>query len=412
MAARQKLPEDLQQLFGIIRSGRLFALQKWLADSKRLRDPNNNDYRTDVLRVALETGFHSVVEVLLNAGGWSDSELTEGAELALEYRRRDLADLFLSRGAKLDQIRFDTICKTMDLALMEQFLRAGGDPSHDNGFAYALSHIKARPLLRFYRSFRGEFPALDDQAALALDRAVQANEVRWTALLAWAGADPFRPVPYNDSDSFPVDPEDSTNAAMHAIYQKNAEILKVLHLKPSPTQAIELLTSAAYNSNVEVFKAFLGVLKAEQLNDSPRGSCSALEQLVRRCAYRSMWSPVRGDEGDAENLKCVEMLLDAGAKWNPEPKELKYSRRSILEHNSRYVVQLLRLLLYTPNAVDIEGFLELCRSQTLMAKIAETDHQLVGEIKLLSKGPRTKTINGSGEAPSKETVEDSLRIRF
>ena len=133
---------------------------------------------------------------------------------------------------------------------------------------------------------------------MALNRAVQANEVRWTALLAWAGADPFRPIPYNDTDSFPVDPEDSTNAARHAIWQKKSEILKVLHLRPSPIQVIELLTSAAYNSNVEIFKTFLGNLKAEELNTSSRGSCEALEQLVRRCAHRNIWNNVRVEEGD------------------------------------------------------------------------------------------------------------------
>jgi hypothetical protein len=67
--------------------------------------------------------------------------------------------------------------------------------------------MKARLLLRFYKSFRTEFPNLDDQAALALYDAVANEQVGWTALLAWAGADPFRPVPWNFEDAFPADPE-------------------------------------------------------------------------------------------------------------------------------------------------------------------------------------------------------------
>jgi hypothetical protein len=66
---------------------------------------------------------------------------------------------------------------------------AGTDPNKDNVFARALCSIKARPLLGFYRQFRTEFPALDDQAALALSEAVNSSQVRWTALLACAGAD-------------------------------------------------------------------------------------------------------------------------------------------------------------------------------------------------------------------------------
>ena len=40
--------------------------------------------------------------------------------------------------------------------------------------------------------------------------------MRWTALLAWAGADPFRPVPSDLFSAFPVDPDDFTTAAKEA----------------------------------------------------------------------------------------------------------------------------------------------------------------------------------------------------
>jgi len=349
MPGRPQLPEDLQQLLTIVREGKLFLLQEWIAAGKPFRFPAVNDCRARVLRAAVETGFHSVVAVLLAAGGWVGEELAEAIEIAFEMRRRDLADLILSSGAKLEQVSFYTICKTMDLELMERFLRAGGNPSHENNFAYALSHLKARPLLRFYRSFHSEFPALEDQAALALYRAVDKEEVRWTALLAWAGADPFRAVPYNDEDSFPVSPDDSTTAASTAIWRNNPEILKVLKLKPPPAKAVELLKDAAYKANVELFRTILKDVMSGQLNDRAIGSCTALERLVGRGCYRDYWSNTRSDKGDAESLECVGLLLDAGAKWNPPAEELRYARRSVLEHGSRYIVQLLRLLLCAQN---------------------------------------------------------------
>jgi len=402
MPQRQQLPEYLKQLLALIQAGKLFELQEWIAADKNLNAPKNSDYRARPLRVVVETGFHSMVAVLLRAGKWNEDELAEAAELAFDNRRSDLAELVLSAGAKLNQISFYTICKTMDLGMMERFLRAGGDPSRDNDFASALSQIKARPLLRFYRTFREEFPALEDQAALALHHAVRNEQVRWTALLAWAGADPFRPVPYNEDDSFPVDPECSTNAATAAIWTKNLEILKVLRLKPSASQSIELLNKAAYNSNVELFRTLVKDLKPGQLNSSVRGSCEALEELVRRSPHWNYWTHVRSTEGEAENLQCIELLLDAGAKWNPPPDNLRSMRRSILEHDSRYIVQLLRLLLYTPNAADIQGVLELCRSNTLIDKIAETDRPFVGEINDLRK--KNRAINVSGGAAKMETV--------
>jgi hypothetical protein len=56
-----------------------------------------------------------------------------------------------------------------------------------------------------------------------------------------------------------------------------------------------------------------------------------------------------------------------------------------MEHEPRYIVQLLRLLMYTPNAANTDSLIELCRSQTLLGKIAAVDLPLVQEIKQLRK---------------------------
>jgi hypothetical protein len=84
------------------------------------------------------------------------------------HRHFGIAELLESRGARPKPMDFQTCCEKLDLFMMERHLRAGTDLNQDNVFAQALSSMKARPLLGFYRQFRGEFPALDDQAALAL----------------------------------------------------------------------------------------------------------------------------------------------------------------------------------------------------------------------------------------------------
>lgn len=196
MASRRPvIPDDLQQLLELIAEGRLFAIQDWIKSGKRVRASPDVDCGAAVLRAAISSGFHSLAEELLRAGGWSKNELPEALEFARDRRRYDLAELLLKYGAQAKQVDFQTCCRELDLPSMERHLRAGTDPNRDNDFAQALTSIKARPLLRFYRQFRAEFPALDDQAALALSDAVQHDRVRWAALLAWAGADPFRPVP-------------------------------------------------------------------------------------------------------------------------------------------------------------------------------------------------------------------------
>jgi hypothetical protein len=385
---RRTLPEDIKQLVDLVQRGKLFAVQGWVKDGKRLGDPEVVNGESIALEAAVTSGFHSMVEELLRAGGWSATVLADCLDQARSRKRYDIADLLLNHGAQGKQRDFQTCCSELDLSMMERHLRAGTDPNRDNDFAQALSSMKARPLLRFYREFRSEFPALDDQAALALSEAVQRNHVRWTALLAWAGADPFRSVPRDLSGTFPVDRDNCTTAAQEAAWRNHPEILKVLHLNPTPEQAVELLKTTAYKGNRALFNSLLPRLHAGVINDNPRGGSSALEELLRRHQDNSPWNSEAVTKGEADTLRCLEALLDAGARWRPDPSDVRYARRALLKHDGRYIVQVVRLLLYTPDAVEIPRFFELCRSQPLMSQIAVTDPYLHEEMKALRKSGR------------------------
>ena len=388
MKARSAIHSDLKALLRLVQAGKLFAVQDWIKGGKPLRLPAGSQPKTSALYAAVAAGFHSLVEELLRAGGWSAPELSAALELAREIRRFDLAELLGQRGARPKPMDFTTSCDKLDLFMMEQQLRAGTNPNDGNVFAQALDSKKARPLLGFFRQFRTEFPALEDQAALALVEAVKNAQVRWTALLAWAGADPFRPVPHGLDTPFPVDSEDYTTAAREAMWCRNPEILKVLHLKPTPAQALVLLPTVSYRHNVALFKTLLANVPRELVNDTPRGSSAVLESMVRHSAHRDVFSNNHDAKGEAESLQCVEMLLDAGARWNPPPEELRYARRGLLDHDDKHIVQLLRLLLYTPDAANLDTLLELCRSQTLIARIGTVDAPLVQEIHALRKNHR------------------------
>jgi len=85
------LPEDIEHLLDYIRKGRLFALQDWLNAGNPLRAPGGAGPGAN----AITTGFHSIVEVLLRAGGWSTTELADGLDLARSQKRDDIADLIL-----------------------------------------------------------------------------------------------------------------------------------------------------------------------------------------------------------------------------------------------------------------------------------------------------------------------------
>jgi hypothetical protein len=251
---RQTPKKHHKRLLDFIHKGRLFALQEWIKAGKPLRPPRSFPRAPRLLLTAARTGFHSVVEELLRVGPWPPREMADALKWARSQRRYDIADLLLNHGAEPEKQAFETVCELLDLAMMERHLRAGTDPNKDNVFARVLCSPKARPLLGFYRQFRAECPALDDQAALALSEAVKNNHVRWTALLVWAGADPLRPVPNDLEGTFPVDPEDSIISAEEAIWRNKPDILKLLRLEPNPPQAVPSFPKLATTAT-EIFSA-------------------------------------------------------------------------------------------------------------------------------------------------------------
>ena len=405
------LPDEFRKLLDLVNQGKLFGLQEWIAAGKPLQFDEVMGSRRYLLEEAIRTGFHSVVEVLLGASGWSAEDLAHSLEFARDRSRYDISELLEKFGARGKELDFLTACEKLDLATAERLLRAGFDPNKENDFARVLSEVKAKPLIGFYKNHRAEFPVLDDQAAIALRIAVGNNQVRGAALLVWAGADPFRLAPDSLDEFFPFDPEKHSwgTAAEDAVWRADPQMLKVLHLNPTPEQAVALLKATTYKHNVTLFRTFLANVPSEQINHTGRNSCEALETLVGSWPDENIITRVPNEEGNAEKLKCIELLLDAGACWNPPVEELKRDRRYLLRHDAKYIVQLIRLLLYTPNAADTSNVLELCRSQSLINKIASADAALVTELNELRKRQRVSISihNTANTGTTQASVPDS-----
>jgi hypothetical protein len=58
-----KPPENAKELLKLCRAGRLYEIEKWIADGKPLEIPRAK-YGT-LLQVAVGTGFHSLIELLM-----------------------------------------------------------------------------------------------------------------------------------------------------------------------------------------------------------------------------------------------------------------------------------------------------------------------------------------------------------
>ena len=78
-----------KSLSKLIKSGRLYAVKDWLADESRKTDLSVPDW-ISLLEEAIETGFHSMVELFLEAREWSKEQLGDPLNRSLWNARLDL----------------------------------------------------------------------------------------------------------------------------------------------------------------------------------------------------------------------------------------------------------------------------------------------------------------------------------
>lgn len=97
------LPDPLAPLRELIRRGRLFEVQHWIEAGSPIFIPG--DRRRNALITAIDTGFHSMVEVVADA--WSDqNSLVEALRLACYRHRPDLVEVLRLRGCTFQDVIF------------------------------------------------------------------------------------------------------------------------------------------------------------------------------------------------------------------------------------------------------------------------------------------------------------------
>jgi len=103
--------------------------------------------------LAIELGFHSLVEVLLEGGAMVEDQRYSPLGHALEKRRLDLIMLLVKYGADPKSVSMDQVVATGDRKLIDYFIEQGGDMETGNPLALGLcGHIY--PLLGVFKQFR------------------------------------------------------------------------------------------------------------------------------------------------------------------------------------------------------------------------------------------------------------------
>ena len=333
MSGRPPLPDDIKALMKLVRTGKLFDVQKWIAEGKRTVPPE--PYWFSPLRVAIETGFHSMVEVLLQAG-IDQKEKNYLLYQALWRGNFDLIKLFVDYGADPLAVEFDDACGTGNPEIMRFFADHGIDVITGHPFARALCHPK-RPQLGIYMQYRDKIPELKHQVNLALRHHAKSGGMKWVCLLLWAGGDAHVKLPDIDNDP---DPESDTSALEEAIYNNHDAIVAKIGIDPEKDDLNGLLEKACSAGNWKVIEKLIDL----GANINAKSEYGAMDRLIWNFKWKI--NPIFGFRSETEMeeaLANITRFAAKGGRWEPNNKYgLNGLRRELYRLDAGWIEKIVR----------------------------------------------------------------------
>jgi hypothetical protein len=352
-------PADLEHLLRLCRQGRLFEVQEWIREGKPVAlsaDVARKSPKRNALRVAMDTGFHSLVQVLLEAGCSNNLGNYRALDHAVELRRTDLASLLISHGADVHEVSMSFVLEIWDPDMVELFLSNGASLHKGNPVALALIY-KMRPALGILKRYPDDV-RIQRQGSMALRYHASEGNQKWVALLLWADADPWDRGPYSpeEMDSEADEGEEFSNAMELAAYHGRLETFRlkkmISALSSNPQGAAGLLSPACSSRKSDLLGWLLDHgYRPDLLED--RGNlaiCRVLQSLSFEFprAFEPTWPRARSGITSyeaMEKMKMIHMLVVNGARWAPvDQQQMMSARRSLLMMATEYVVEFVWLM--------------------------------------------------------------------
>jgi ankyrin repeat protein len=390
--------EDAKRLIRLCERGRLYEVEDWIRSGQPLKVPD--ELGKTPLSVALRTGFHSLIELLLRHE--EDQRIRNNVlRQAVEARRHDLVELAVAYGAEPSSVPFADVLMSWDRQIMSFFAERGADLITNLPFAHAF-HGRVGTALGCYlecKRSRPEFAAqLQEQADMALRHFCREGSLKWVSLLMWAGADPRSQGPMPECAD---DPEMSTTALDEACAAGHLEILKRLKPDSSRDDLGDLLTSAATSARTNVISYLLGL--GANPNDKPNGGSSALDACIRHLGWESTDRVLYGRHHQISSYKvlttreAIRLLVEHGAVWKPSDS-LNDVRRTLYGIDPEVTVELVGLLM-KHRACDDATLRDLLRTPR-MRQHMKASAQHLARLGLTLDGRRRSKAGSRNPQPS------------
>jgi hypothetical protein len=368
---------DASELIRLCRAGRLYEVEAWIRAGRSLKVPR--EARTTPLAVALDTGFHSLIELLLRH---DESQQVKNDVLrnAVLLDNSAVVELAIANGAEITSASFLDVLLTGDRALVASFLERGADAITDHPFARSFHQLRAKTTIGSYLDCRRSRPdlavGLQRQADMALRQFAHEGNLKWVSLLMWAGADARSHGPtVEDAD----DPEWSTTALHEASEWGNVAVLR--RLRPDRGDDLAgMLERAASRANSDTLEYLLAL--GANPNDKPLGGSSALDACLRILGWEELERVEHGDfavyeeslQKPSSGRSAIRVLLRHGAVWTPDASTLDATRRILYKLAPDLLVELLGQLRARESGEA--ALRELLRVRQLRQHLAFCERQL------------------------------------
>lgn len=338
--------EEARTLVDLCRAGKLYEIERWIASGRSIRTPAS--VKKGPLRIAIDLGFHSLVELLVRAESCQEAK-DEALSDAVSKRRLDIVQLLVTHGAQVKTVPLVNVLLAWDPAIIRFFLENGADVVTGSPFAVAFGE-KVRTVLRPYVEHKKAHPELatnlQEQADRALRHFSHAGDLKWISLMMWARANPRTRGPTLD-DRYENDPECHTTALQEACYAGNLEVLTKLKPDPNRDDLSELLGCAAVSRSKDLIHYLLGL--GANPNAKTNGGSSALDRCLWHLGFDDIDAfrnkRLASRYAVQGTLECIRELVERGAVWRPEDRsEMNSVRQTLYKCEPAVTVDVVKLL--------------------------------------------------------------------
>jgi hypothetical protein len=343
--------EELQCLHELCLAGRIYDVERWIAEGLPLQMsastlPRRGRRRQTALEIAIDSGSHSLVLLLLANGYDPNQEDESPLDQALRDRRWDIVDLLLEAGAHPIDVDPDALFGTYQSPLFERFRNLGVDFTAGHALADALSHHTSnKPLFGFARRYRTGDPRYQQELNIALVHHTSRGNAKGVMLCLWAGADSHAAAPglnyaVSDSDDPDAEAEDDPEYGVSAVWQAccSGQVDILIRLRPDPKlDDFDSLYCVARNA--DTLRILISI-------EPPRRPGAVICSLVRDVIWTSSmerWGLLAS--GRYESVHALEAFFDAGIRWAvAEGDEAAALRSALIKLGNYDFVRIVKLL--------------------------------------------------------------------